>query len=303
MDAPFHKGELEAQRLAGKGSSGGAIRDYMPDQHREFFAMLPFMLVSTVDAQGWPHADVLSGAPGFVSSPDPETLELTLPAPLEAAMQAPAAGADLRATFAPGTRIGMLGLDFGTRRRNRANGVVQASLPGRLRIAVEESFGNCPKYIHLRDVRPEPVQLSVAEPVVFEGLGADARALVEQADTFFVATTGGEHGSDISHRGGPAGFVHIDGDTLTVPDFSGNRYYNTFGNMVLDDRSALLFIDYRSGDLLYLRGRVQVLWDADTSAFPGAERLWRFVVERGSLRRGALPLRWDERLGGRSLLT
>ncbi|MES2116055.1 MAG: pyridoxamine 5'-phosphate oxidase family protein, partial [Pseudomonadota bacterium] len=107
MNGPFHPGELHAQQLAGKGSSGGAIRDYMPDQHREFFAMLPFVLVATVAADGWPRARVLSGAPGFVHSPDPATLRVA------AAIDAPA-----------GSRIGLLGLDFGTRRRNRANGTI-----------------------------------------------------------------------------------------------------------------------------------------------------------------------------------
>ncbi|HJV03605.1 MAG TPA: pyridoxamine 5'-phosphate oxidase family protein [Burkholderiaceae bacterium] len=279
MNGPFHPGELRAQQLAGKGSSGGAIRDYMPDQHREFFALLPFLLVATVDGDGWPQATVLSGAPGFVHSPDPATLRVAAP------LAAPA-----------GARIGVLGLDFGTRRRNRANGVIAQVDGAGFTIAVGESFGNCPKYIRLRDVAPAAEEGAVpgAAPAAasFAGLNQEARRMVAAADTLFVATTGGQYGADISHRGGEAGFVQIDGDTLTVPDYAGNRYFNTLGNMLTDDRVALLVIDYVNGDLLHLQGRAEVQWNGAAAGLPGAERLWRLRVERGTLRRAAVPLRW-----------
>ena len=85
----------------------------MPDQHREFFALLPYLFVATPDADGWPMASVLTGEPGFVQSPDPATLRIgALPASDD-----PAAP-----TFIAGAEIGLLGLDFTTRRRNRANG-------------------------------------------------------------------------------------------------------------------------------------------------------------------------------------
>ncbi|MBA5637617.1 pyridoxamine 5'-phosphate oxidase family protein [Duganella sp. LX20W] len=278
MDGPFHPGELRAQQLAGKGSSGGAIRSYMPEQHREFFAMLPFLLVATVEDDGWPRATVLSGAPGFVHSPDPATLRVA--APLDVPV---------------GSRIGVLGLDFSTRRRNRANGVIAQVDGAGFTIDVGESFGNCPKYIRLRDVVPAAETGAAAAEGSFEGISEQARDMLAAADTLFVATTGGQYGADISHRGGAPGFVQMDGDTLTVPDYAGNRYFNTLGNMLIDDRVALLVIDYTTGDVLHLQGRAEVQWTGETAGLPGAERLWRLQVERGTLRRGAVPLRWRPR--------
>ncbi|WP_220459545.1 pyridoxamine 5'-phosphate oxidase family protein [Rugamonas fusca] len=279
LDGPFHPGELRAQQLAGKGSSGGAIRDYMPDQHREFFALLPFLLVATVADDGWPVATVLCGAPGFVHSPDPTTLRVAAPS-----------GAPV------GARVGVLGLDFGTRRRNRANGTIAQADGAGFTIAVAQSFGNCPKYIRLRDVVPAAGEGGAdrVAPAVshFEGLGEPARRMLAAADTLFVATTGGQYGADISHRGGAPGFVRIAGDTLTVPDYAGNRYFNTLGNMLVDERTALLVIDYASGDVLHLQGRAEVDWDGAAAGLPGAERLWRMRVQRGTLRRAAVPLRW-----------
>jgi hypothetical protein len=99
---------------------------------------------------------------------------------------------------------------------------------------------------------------------------------------------------DISHRGGKPGFVRVDDDVLTIPDFAGNRYFNTLGNLLLDPRAALLFPDFANGDVLHVQGRVEIVWDvAETERLEGAERLWRVHVARAWRRRGALPLRWN----------
>jgi predicted pyridoxine 5'-phosphate oxidase superfamily flavin-nucleotide-binding protein len=230
------------------------------------------MLAATVDNNGAPRAFVLHGAPGFVASPDPLTLSIATDVQL-----------------APGQPVGLLGLDFATRRRNRANGKVRASADGMLTVDVLESFGNCPQFITLRDVYWVEPQSRPA--VAFDGLSDAARAFVARSDTFFVATSGGKHGVDISHRGGPRGFAAIEGNTLVIPDFKGNRYFNTLGNMLIDNRVALLFIDFASGDVLELRGTSAIEWKGDAEG----GRHWRFSCEGGTIQRAALALRWRDR--------
>ncbi len=276
MNTAFHPGELQAQALAGVTGASAGIRGYMPDQHRDFFAALPFMLVASLDPDGAPRAGVLCGAPGFVTSPDPGSLRIGAPAP---------------AGVVAGSALGLLGLDFATRRRNRANGIVTAVHADGFSVAVEQSFGNCPKYIQQRSVRAAAPEQHPA--LAFAGLSEAARAMVAGADTFFVATTGGHYGIDISHRGGPPGFVGVDGATLSIPDFQGNRYFNTLGNLLLDPRAALLFIDDASGDLLSLHGRAEIVWDhaAGVSRMPVGRR-WRLAVEGGCYRRAGVALRW-----------
>lgn len=269
----FHAGELQAQRLAGVVGNGAGIRPFMPEQHRLFFEALPYLLAATVDDDGAPRARVLHGSPGFIHTPDDTTLAIATDEP-----------------FVPGRPVGLLGLDFSNRRRNRANGVVRSSAGGQLVVDLRESFGNCPRHITLRDVHaaapaPGPV-------TAFTGLDHAARVMATQADTFFIATSGGVHGVDISHRGGPRGFVQANGDTLRVPDYAGNRFFNTLGNLVLEPRAALLFIDFASGDVLHLQGRVAIDWQHDGAL---QERAWGFVVAGGTLARAALPLRWSER--------
>lgn len=280
MSAPYHEGELRAQALAGEISYGNGIRPFMPEQHRAFFAALPFVLVGTVEPDGRPRARIASGAPGFIDSPDARTLHIAVP------------GRRLHA----GQPVGLLGIDFGTRRRNRLNGMVRSAGSNGVLIDVRESFGNCPQHIVLRDVRAvEPVAALVRE---FDRLddAPQARALIARAATFFIATSGGRYGVDISHRGGPAGFVRIEGDSLIVPDYGGNRYFNTLGNLLLDARAALLFIDDASGDVLELEGNVEIVWE-DGPAAPGEAggRHWRFTPERGRMTSNALSLRWTDR--------
>jgi len=284
--SPFHPDELEAQARAGKGAAGAGIRNFMPDQHREFFALLPYLFVATADAEGWPLATMLAGAPGFVHSPDPTTLRVDA---------LPAADDPAAAAFAEGAELGLLGLDLATRRRNRANGRIAARDAAGFTLAVRQSFGNCAKYIQRRAVQPALPAPEGVHPLT--GLDAAARALIEGADTLFVASrsrpdVGDTGGVDVSHRGGRPGFVRIDGEALVVPDFAGNRYFNTLGNLLGEPRAALLFVDFATGDLLQLQGRVTIDWDARLRS-AGIERQWRFTVTRGWRRRAAIPLRWS----------
>ncbi|CAB3805782.1 pyridoxamine 5'-phosphate oxidase family protein [Paraburkholderia fynbosensis] len=297
--SPFHAGEVTAQQRAGvtsQAESAGrrGIRRYMPEQHRQFFADQPFVVFGGVDANGQPWATLRAGKPGFVSSPDAKTLRIdagVLP------------GDPLAGHWQPGAMIGGLGLQPQTRRRNRVNGVVRSVEGETLFVEVTQSFGNCAKYIQSRT--PTFVETGAplaCEPEVAAQLGDADRALIMRVDTFFIASANLEEGAglargvDVSHRGGAPGFVRVDNaSTLTTPDYSGNRFFNTIGNLLHDPRAGLLFIDFATGDLLYLAVRAEVIWDgAELAGFAGAERLVRFRIDAVRRSRGALPFRWSE---------
>jgi hypothetical protein len=289
----FNPDELAAQALAGGGPRGDGIRESMHEQFRLFFSQLSYLFVGAIDAHGWPLATLLTGPPGFVQSPDAMTLHIeTLPHPGD-----PAAEAVL-----PGREIGILGIDFSTRRRNRANGGIVSREANGIRVAVSQSFGNCPQYIQLRIVA-SPSLHSANVPIntveSFRHLDAGARTLINGADTFVVASrsragSGAAYGADISHRGGRPGFIRVDGDVLTVPDFPGNHYFNTLGNLIAEPRASLLFVGFETGDLLQLQGTAEIDWSgAAAEQIAGAERLWRFSVARGWRRKAASPLRWS----------
>jgi hypothetical protein len=280
--SPFHPGEIEAQICAGGGPLGAGIRDFLVDPQRAFFEALPYVFAGVL-GEGWPWATLFAGPPGFVSAPDARTLQVR--GPLDASDPSQRA-------IVTGSAAAILGIDLATRRRNRANGIVAAAGSEGFTLDVRQGFGNCPQYIHPRAFRPFPGSWQAPEDLGH--LDAEAREAIGRADTFFVASaarTGDPRGgADISHRGGWPGFVRVEGDTLTVPDFRGNRYFNTLGNLVSNPRAALLFVDFAGGGLLHLQGSTEILWEGpEVEEAEGAERLWRVRVERGFRRRGPQP--------------
>ena len=294
----FHEGEIALQQSVGVADrmeqiGAKVVRDFMPDQHREFYARLPFIVAATVDDTGdvWP--SILTGQPGFIGSRSPTSLTINAkPDPADPA----AAGALASAA------IGMLGIELHTRRRNRMNGTIGHASGTSLEIAVGHAFGNCPQYIQLRDFEFVN-QYEQAAPKVIEKtseLSEEARTVISAADTFFVASyldRDDERQVDVSHRGGKPGFVRIGDDgLLTIPDFSGNFHFNTLGNFMINPRAGLLFIDFETGDILQITGTAQVIADSpEIKAFEGAERIWTFCPRRVVLRKRASALRWKMR--------
>jgi ferredoxin-NADP reductase/predicted pyridoxine 5'-phosphate oxidase superfamily flavin-nucleotide-binding protein len=301
--SPWHAGEQQLQAHVGVAERMEAfgrkvIRSWMPDQHREFYRQLPFMLLGAVDAQGRPWASVLEGEPGFADSPDPEHLHFT---------SHPAA--DDPAQLRNGEPIGLLGIELHTRRRNRLNGHVANLTADGFELSVDQAFGNCPQYIQLRQFQRVPLSDPQTRPAQhLNSLDEAACALIASADTFFVASyvdVDDQRSVDVSHRGGQPGFVRIEGNRLTIPDFAGNLHFNTLGNLLLNPKAGLLFIDFSTGDLLHLSGRTEILLeDPQIEAFQGAERLWTFEVEQVVRRPAALALRWRfDGMSPTSLLT
>lgn len=295
----FHPGEVALQRRVGlderlHDTGRRVVRGEMPEPHRELFGKLPFMLLGALDDRQRPWATLLAGAPGFVQTPDARSLRLAA---------RPLGEAVLPLDLAPGAPVGMLGIELSTRRRNRVNGRVSARAADELSVNVTQNFGNCPKYIQRRE--PVPVTRVAGPPRHLTGpLDEAAAALVAQADTFFIASaaplTGREdddahRGVDVSHRGGKPGFVKVQTagptTTLTAPDFVGNFFFNTLGNLALHPWAGLLFIDWSRGDVLSLVGRAQVLWEGEAlRGFAGALRLLQVQVDEGWWLPSTLPL-------------
>jgi ferredoxin-NADP reductase/ferredoxin/predicted pyridoxine 5'-phosphate oxidase superfamily flavin-nucleotide-binding protein len=194
-------------------------------------------------------------------------------------------------------------MEVTTRRRNRLAMRVAAASNGSIELTVDQAFGNCPQYIQTRllsYVRSADAPFVSPPPEIVTALDVEARKLINDADTFFVASAATADdsdptlGADVSHRGGRPGFVRIDKEgTLTVPDFTGNFHFNTLGNFAVYPKAGLLFVDFETGDLLQLTGEVEIIWDGpEVDAFQGAERLWKFRPVRIIRLRDAIPLRF-----------
>lgn len=307
--SPWHEGEIALQKSVGVAERMDAVgrrvlRDHLIEQHRMFYRQLPFVAMGAVDRQGDVWATLRAGHPGFLRSPDIHTLSIDIE-------REPADPAD--EGMDENDAIALIGIELHTRRRNRLNGTIARGRNSGFDLKVGHSYGNCPQYIQLRDFEfvREPSELTAEQAEHMERLDRKAREAILGADTFFVATytdRDGERQVDVSHRGGKQGFVRVDEDgVLTIPDFAGNLFFNTLGNILVNGRAGLVFVDFETGELLQLTGDAEVILDSDEiAAFQGAERLWRFFPRQIVRRPDAMPLRWKFREDGwspNSLLT
>lgn len=294
--SPFHSGELAVQERLGVRAgidpwARKVVKPTLPEQHRAFYAQLPYLVLAARDDAGRPWATLLAGEPGFARSPDPGQLEIAV---------RPGAGDALANALEPGSDLGLLGIELHSRRRNRVNGRVAGLSAKGITLGVEQAFGNCPQYIHERTWTRAPETKSATAPRRSNTLSDRMRHQIEHADTFFIATghrAEGESvtfGMDASHRGGDPGFVRAtDGQTLWFPDYAGNNHFNTLGNLSLDPRAGLLFVDFERGNLLQLTGRAFIEWDhPDVALYPGARRLMRFELDEALEQEGVLPIRF-----------
>jgi predicted pyridoxine 5'-phosphate oxidase superfamily flavin-nucleotide-binding protein len=90
-------------------------------------------------------------------------------------------------------------------------------------------------------------------------LGPDETAFIADRDTFYIATLGSTGWPYVQHRGGPKGFLKvIDESTIAFADFLGNKQYISTGNLLSDNRVALILMDYPRQVRLKILGRVEI---------------------------------------------
>jgi predicted pyridoxine 5'-phosphate oxidase superfamily flavin-nucleotide-binding protein len=297
----WHAGERAVQTRFGSRAKMALIgpkfiRAEMPDQHRQFFGLLPLVFLGGQDLTGRLWATALFGDSGFISSPAPNELAIAAQFnPLD----------PLANQWVLGQQLGLLGLEPQTRRRNRVNGVLIGDVTDRLTLRVEQSFGNCPKYIQQRSAVPNPAYGNGCKADFTRFTERHSRWLAS-SDTCFIASRfadrdpggglkGANRGVDMSHRGGMPGFVRmLDERTLLIPDYAGNNFFNTLGNLQTDSSAGLLFPLFEQGHLLHLTGQAEVIWPTESEPAPmGTGAVIRFVLERGRLVEQAMPSVWQ----------
>jgi uncharacterized protein len=251
----FHRGELAVQRQAGVEKLAARLTPMVERGHLSggisaFLSSAPFVAITARDHEGR-----LWTSP--VIDPQPSLQPL---APTTLRINASLPAADPLSDLQAGQPIGLIAMDFESRRRVRVNGIVTAADSVALTVEVDQAYGNCPKYIHLRSVQRCP-------PGDFRALmyhGSTLRAedvdLMRTADTFMLGTTAPGAGNDSSHRGGPPGFVHVEDGCVWWLDYPGNNMFNSFGNLSVDPTAALLFVDFDTNAVLQISGTGVLHW-------------------------------------------
>ncbi|MFI5810861.1 pyridoxamine 5'-phosphate oxidase family protein [Streptomyces sp. NPDC051643] len=278
----YHSGSRAVQDRVGvrdlADHVGQAVGQGIRPVAAAFLEQQPMLVAGAADpATGAVWASLLTGPPGFVRATGVRQISVTgRPSeddPLAAALAA------------EGTLVGTIALDPRTRRRMRLNGRSRPTAGG-FAVEADRVFANCPKYLQRRESY-ETVGRRPGEARRSGGFSPRQRALVEAADTFFLATVHA-HGADASHRGGNPGFVHADGPSeLRWRDYPGNSMFLTLGNLEADPRAGLLFLDWTSGTVLRLTGTARAAYA------PDGERTVRFTVTGVVETPEGSPLRWS----------
>lgn len=89
-------------------------------------------------------------------------------------------------------------------------------------------------------------------------------AFIETRESFYQATVSETGWPYVQHRGGPQGFLNVlDNRTIAYADFCGNQQYLSAGNLVSNDRIALIMVDYVNQRRLKLLAHASVVQAAD----------------------------------------
>lgn len=323
---PWHSGEALIQERRGTPENIIlSVPDYiekdMPQQHSEFFAGLSYLPLATLDELGRPWASVLvttsasDPSVGITTSGRNQTDIVAEVNPYDPFVRA--LGSDQKPSGEDRRLFAGVGVDFTNRRRNKMAGSIDSislDTAGKigLRLLSDQHLGNCPKYITVRSLEHEAqeAELALDNFDAFTATLPDAaKDLIAQASTVFLATkhsaqsdefSEGQGDMGLNHRGGAPGFVRVyeekSGDDtatyLVLPDHSGNRFYQSLGNIETDKQVGLVLPDFTTGDVLYITGDAENLYDAQAEAImPRVGLLTRIKVTGAVFVKGALNLR------------
>ena len=282
-EIPYHEGELLVQQRVGvleEGRRNGrAISDSILRGALKFINQQSMAILGSLDSELNVWASVLVGQPGFMTAVDERTVEFDLTRMVKNPDD------PFWANIEDRPEVGMLVIELATRRRLRINGRLTRSTSERLRLDVDAAYPNCPKYIQRRLIRTHTVDDAENSRNTQRGESLeDAQLrLIRSADTFFVASAHPTRGVDASHRGGNPGFIRVLGDRkIRIPDYVGNKMFNTLGNFAVNPRAGLLFLDFESNRTLQLVGRPEIQWKLDDPLHEtgNTQRYWDLEIER-----------------------
>ncbi|QLE73103.1 pyridoxamine 5'-phosphate oxidase family protein [Streptomyces rectiverticillatus] len=270
----FHEGERAVQRTAGADDRAARVAGILGDQLSPvaglFLSTVSCVALGTADADGRMWATVLTGEAGFVQT-GPKAVRICAARP-EGDPCVPAGPLD---------QVALIAMDFVRRRRFRVNGRVRRWDPSVIEMDVDEAYGNCPRHIRQRLVDPAPFSQGPKTTRLTRLTDWEHR-FIARRDTLFIATRHPEAGADVSHRGGPAGFLRVTGPgRVELPDYSGNALFNTLGNLWSHPGVGLVLPDFATGQTVQISGRATIDHRPPPERWgPEVERVVGIDVER-----------------------
>lgn len=314
----WNEGEEKMHHLLRVPPQDNPTSTHLTAQASAMFQRAPLLAFGTLDAQARPWVTLWGGSPGFTETigggaVGTSTLVDGKHDPVVQALVAGSKGFEKPREREDAKLVAGLAIDLMTRKRVKTAGRLVgcmvreiedraesdgATAESRYMIQVvtmiEQSLGNCPKYINQYEIHP----VLVSPKLVAEGasLSDEGQALISASDMFFLSSSTLDD-MDVNHRGGPPGFVRIISPTeIVYPEYSGNRLYQSLGNLQLNPKIGLAFPNYATGDILYITGSAHILAGKDAAdILPGSNLAVKITIQDSRFVTEGLPFRGTQK--------
>ncbi|PGH35575.1 hypothetical protein GX50_01556 [[Emmonsia] crescens] len=316
---PWHEGEKKMHKLMHVPEEYNPSAPYLSPGAAYLVQKSPLIALGTIDKQGQPWTTVWGGEAGLAGPVSQSIIGIRNFVdksydPVVETLYGGKSNGEVIKEEGEGRLMAGLSVDMENRKRVKLMGrMVAGNLAGleatdpdkkgnepthagqaQLVIKIEQSLGNCPKYInrkHITPVVPNPKLISDSPQ-----LSPGAIELLGEADTLFISTYH-EDSMDTNIRGGPPGFVRvvsndISGAVLAYPEYSGNRLYQTLGNLQMTPLAGYAFPGFETGNVLYLTGKTEILVGSDAAALlPRSNLAVKVTVTSAKYVENGLPFR------------
>ncbi|KKK15833.1 hypothetical protein ARAM_004545 [Aspergillus rambellii] len=277
---------LDRTDLAKQEREKAAARRKKPveDEEDEWDGLMmkqsPLLAIGALDKEGRPWSSVWGGEEGFATPTSMSSFDVRTPVGetydpvVESLLLDPAHNS--------GKLVSFLAIDLENRQRVKLYGKltagsldilgedehIQAGI-AHLAVHVDGSLGNCPKYLNAKHILPAPPDPKLISENA--QLPSEAIRLLHRADCLFISSSHGNEDMDTNIRGGPPGFVRVisnepSGAVFVYPEYSGNRLYQTLGNLQTNPLAGYVFPDFETGNALFVTGKAEILIGKDAAS-------------------------------------
>jgi hypothetical protein len=279
MALTYHAGQLEVQTEANSRPAADMLSERTSGRSErglKFFAAADLLVLATPHAAGRLRFVALSGDAPLLTPADDDTLLLH-----------EGAGG-----FQHGAQVGAIAIDLRERLRARANGSIKVE-GSRVYIRAAEELINCRKYIAPSVALESGFHCGPTAriPVAFDDAGLID--VLRGVETAFLASVSPHGRPDVSHKGGPPGFLVFDSDSrlLTWPELIGNGMFKSAGNVRATGTVSVLALDVTTGNGYELCGRGEYTTELRYEE-PRASGLW--PSEQDFPTQGVMTVRVEE---------
>ncbi|KAL3452588.1 hypothetical protein BJX65DRAFT_303407 [Aspergillus insuetus] len=303
---PWHDGEDKMHQLLRVPYQDNPTVPFLTRPAALLMKQSPLLAIGALDQGGRPWASVWGGEVGFATATSHSSFNIRTPVgrtydPVVESLL-------LNSTGNSGKAMAFLAVDLETRRRVKLFGKLDTgSLDisdederisagiANLSVHVDGSLGNCPKYLNAKRIVPAPPEPKLISET--PQLHPSAIDLLNRADTLFISSSHGGEDMDTNIRGGPSGFARVisnqpSGAVFVYPEYSGNRLYQTLGNLQTTPSAGFVFPDFDTGNALFATGTTEIIVGRDASdVLPRSNIVVRVTVTAARFVEKALSFR------------